>query len=94
MSRLTYLQCKQALVDLGSLQSGLSVGAGRVRPSLVPCQVYEGELSMHLTPSPQDDLEHSVAPRGVSVSRGLTGSPEKVDTSPSDLCFFPLFHTE
>lgn len=64
---LADLQRQQALVDLGSFQSGLPVGAGRVRPSLVPRQVNERELPVHLPPPPQDDLEHGVAPRGVSV---------------------------
>lgn len=69
------LECQQALVDLGSFQPSLTVSAGCVCPSLIPRQVNEGKLSMHLPPSTQDDLKHGVAPRRVSIRRGLTGSP-------------------
>ena len=69
------LKCQQALVDLSSFEASLTIGAGRVRSSLVPRQVDEGELSVHLPPPTQNDLEHGVASRGVSVCRGLTWSP-------------------
>ena len=67
-----YLQCQQALVDLGALQAGLAVGAGRVGAALVPRQVDEGELAVHLAPSPQNDLEHGVAAGRVCIGRRLS----------------------
>lgn len=65
------LERQQALVDLGSFQAGLTVGAGRVRSPLVARQVDERELSVHLPPPSENDLEDGVAPRGVSVGRRL-----------------------
>ena len=61
--RPAYLEGQQAFVDLGSLQARLPVGAGRVRPALVPRQVDEGELAVHLALPPQNDLEDGVATR-------------------------------
>lgn len=69
------LKRQQALVDLGSLQAGLAVGAGRVRPPLIARQVDERELPVHLPPPPQDDLEDGVAPGGVGVGRRLPRGP-------------------
>lgn len=66
-----YLQCKQALVDLGSLQASLAVGARGVRPALVTCQVNEGELAVHLAFPAQDDLEDGVTAGRVGIGRRL-----------------------
>ena len=43
-----HLERQQALVDVGSLQTSLAVGAGRIGPPFVPRKVNEGELAMHL----------------------------------------------
>lgn len=68
----TNLQCEKALVDLGSLQTGLAVSARRVGPPLVPGEVDEGELAVHLPLSPHDDLEHGMAAGRVGVGRSLS----------------------
>lgn len=65
------LERQQALVDLCSFQACLTVSAGCVRSPLVARQVDERELSVHLPPPPENDLEDGVAPRGVSVGRRL-----------------------
>lgn len=57
------LQCQQTFVDLGSLQTGLAVGTGRVGPPFVPSKVDEGELAVHLPFPPENDLEHGMAAR-------------------------------
>ena len=71
MPPLAYLERQQALVDLGALQAGLPVCAGRVGAALVPRQVDEGELAVHLALPSQDDLEDGVATRRVGVGRRL-----------------------
>ena len=76
-----HLQRQQALVNLGALQAGLTVGAGRVGAALVPRQVDKGELAMHLAPSPQNDLEHGVAAGRVCVGRRLSRGPGR-ETGP------------
>lgn len=70
------LECQQALVDLGSFQAGLTVSAGRVCAPLISRQVDQRELSVHLPPPTKNDLEHGVAPRGVSVRWSLTRGPK------------------
>lgn len=56
------LESQKAFVDLSSLQSSLAVGTRGVGPPLVPCQVNEGELAVHLALPPENDLENGVAP--------------------------------
>lgn len=70
-----YLERQQALVDLSSFEASLTVSAGRVRPPFITRQVDQGELPVHFPPPSQDDLEHGVAPGGVSVSRCLARRP-------------------
>ena len=77
-----YLERQQALVDLGALQAGLPVGAGRVGAALVARQVDEGELAVHLALPPQDDLEDGVAARRVGVGRRLPRRSGVVATEP------------
>ena len=87
MPPLAYLERQQALVDLGALQAGLPVSAGRVGAALIPRQVDEGELAVHLAPSPQNDLEHSVAAGRVCVGRRLSRGPGR-ETGPEIFAIF------
>ena len=78
------LERQQGLVDLCSLHPGLPVGGVGVRPPLIARQVNQGELAVQrllVVVGSQDDLEHSVAPRGVSVGAGLARGAEIVTVS-------------
>ena len=78
---IPHLEGQQGLVDLGALHPGLPVGGVCVSPPLVTRQVDEGELAVQgllVVVCPQDDLEHGVTPRGVSVGAGLARGAEIV----------------
>lgn len=63
VAQATDLEGQQAFVYLGSLQTSLPVGTRCVGASLVPCEVDERELPVHLPLPSKDDLEYGVAPR-------------------------------
>lgn len=81
----TNLQRQQTFVDLCALETRLSVGARRVRPSLVPRQVDEREFTVHFAPPAEDNLKHGVTAGRVSVSRGLSRRPEEEHTQKTRL---------
>ena len=79
-----HLEGQQGLVDLGALHPGLPVGGVGVRPPLVTRQVNQRELAVQgllVVVGPQDDLEHGVTPRGVSIGAGLARGAEIVTVS-------------
>lgn len=67
----TNLKSQQAFINLSSLQASLAVGTRSISPPLVPCQVDQGELAVHLVLPTKNYLEYSVAARRVGVGRRL-----------------------